>query len=240
MLRSAIKLLILLAAAGGPVLYYKAPNIWDNLKTKTSSLLGSKTDTKETSAASLEAANEPHEITPLGTPKIPIHEGVVADFAEVLRFDVTTGWVMQRWPRVSTGMSQLQFQGYRVPLITGTRLDDLAGSLTYYFNPYQQVQTITFNGTTGDATRLIQTLSQKYGFQRRLANDSGLFVYVVPDEKKEIKSMLKIRPSGIIRTDTPHSRFQVDMIIQRPDNKDEPQEVATSPNTGSPNTAWKK
>ena len=63
--------------------------------------------------------------------------------AEVLRFDVTVAWVMQRWPRVSTGLPYLQLQGYRVPLVTGTTVADLAGSLTYYFNAQQQVQRIT-------------------------------------------------------------------------------------------------
>ena len=225
MLRMAIRILILAAAAGGPFLYYKSPEMLSGIKAKASNLFASKESSGETASAAEPTVAQQPEITPLGTPKIPIHEGVVADFSEVFRFDISTGWVMQRWPRVSTGMSQLQLQGYRVPLVTGTRLDDLAGSLTYYFNPYQQVQTITFNGTTGDATRLIQTLSQKYGFQRQLANDSGLFVYIVPDEKKKIRSILRIRPSGIIRTDTPHSRFHVDMTIERPDNE----KVAKSP-----------
>lgn len=229
MLRTAIKLLILVAAIGGPILYYKAPNIWANIKETGSNLIGSNEKKEKTSEVDI---NTPPEITLLGTPKIPIHEGVVADFSEVLRFDVSTGWIMNRWPRVSTGMSQLQLQGYRVPLVTGTRLDDMAGSLTYYFNPYQQVQTITFNGTTGDATRLIQVLSQKYGFQRQLANDGGLFVYIVPDEKEKARSVLRIRPAGILRTDAPHSRFQVDMIIHRPNNE----KVAKK----SPVPNWKK
>lgn len=227
MFRTAIKLIILAAAAGGPLLYYNAPDVWNSIKEKGSNLLGSNEEEGGEKTPLEVAAAPQREITPLGTPKIPVHEGVVANFAEVFRFDISTGWIMQRWPRVSTGMSQLQLQGYRVPLVTGTRLDDLAGSLTYYFNPYQQVQAITFNGTTGDATRLIQTLSKQYGFQRRLANDGGLFVYVVPDEKKKIRSVLKIRPSGIVRTDTPHSRFQVDMVIERPDNE----KVAKSPST---------
>lgn len=229
MLRTALKLLILVAAAGGPILYYKAPDAWAGIKkTCTGFFASEKKEGKDPLAVE---GNAPQEVTSLGTPKIPIHEGVVADFSKVFRFDVSTGWIMHQWPRVSTGMSQLQLQGYRVPLVTGTRLDDLAGSLTYYFNPYQQVQTITFNGTTGDVNRLVKMMSQKYGFQRRLANDGGLFIYEVPDKKKKIKSILKIRPSGILRTDAPHSRFSVDMIIERPDNK----KVAKSPAN-----IWKK
>ena len=48
--------------------------------------------------------------------------------AEVLRLDVTVEWVLQRWPRVTTGLPQLQLQGYRVPLVTGTK-DDGRGRL---------------------------------------------------------------------------------------------------------------
>ncbi|MGD9125823.1 MAG: hypothetical protein PVH19_00460 [Planctomycetia bacterium] len=217
MLRSAIKLLIVIAAIGGPILYYKAPNIWNSAKETCSNFFsGSEAEKAKTPDVDIDT---PPEITPLGTPKVPVHEGVVTDFAEVFRFDVSSDWIMNRWPRVSTGLSQPRFQGYRVPLVTGTRLDDVAGSLTYYFNPYQQVQTITFNGTTGDATRLIQMMSQKYGFQRQLTKDGGLFVYIVPNEKEKVQSMMRIRPAGIIRADAPHSRFQVDIILQRPNNE---------------------
>ncbi|HEV3024657.1 MAG TPA: DUF6690 family protein, partial [Pirellulales bacterium] len=57
----------------------------------------------------------------------------VVDVQQAFRFDVTSAWVLGRWPRVSAGLSQLDLQGYRVPLVTGTKPDDLAGSLTYYF-----------------------------------------------------------------------------------------------------------
>ena len=40
---------------------------------------------------------------------------------EVLRFDLTPDWILHRWPRVSTGLAQLDLQGYRVPLVSGTR-----------------------------------------------------------------------------------------------------------------------
>jgi len=56
--------------------------------------------------------------------------------------------VISRWPRVSAGLAELQLQGYRVPLVSGTTANDLAGALTYYFNSRQQVQRITFQGTT--------------------------------------------------------------------------------------------
>ena len=48
---------------------------------------------------------------------------------------------MRRWPRVTT-VPQFALAGLRVPLVTGTQIDDLAGSLTYYFDRTDQVQRI--------------------------------------------------------------------------------------------------
>ena len=47
---------------------------------------------------------------------------------EVLRFDISPAWVMQRFPRVSTVLSEVSLDGLRVPLITGTQPYDLAGT----------------------------------------------------------------------------------------------------------------
>ena len=113
--------------------------------------------------------------------------------AEVLRFDVTVDWVMQRWPRVSTGLPYLQLQGYRVPLVTGTGVADLAGSLTYYFNAQQQVQRITFRGTTGDPSALVALLAGRYHFARRLTNDPGVVLYEAVDSSNQPAGSLKIR-----------------------------------------------
>ena len=54
----------------------------------------------------------------------------VSDFAEVFRFDLSPADIRQRWGRVSAGLSDTRYQGYRVPLVTGTEPTDLAGRLT--------------------------------------------------------------------------------------------------------------
>ena len=76
----------------------------------------------------------------------------VQDASSVFDFQITPEWIVAHWPAVSTGLAQLQLEGYRVPLVTGTAQHDLAGSLTYYFNAEQKLQQITFVGTTGDPT----------------------------------------------------------------------------------------
>ncbi len=136
------------------------------------------------------------------------------DLAEVLRFDVTPDWVIQRWPWISAGLSQLPLQGYRVPLVSGTAPDDVAGSLTYYFNAHQRVERITFEGTTGDPAGLLKVLIGRYGFARRLTNDPGLFRYEVPVPRGPAKSYADLR---LIQPNDPHRRYQIELVIVRPE-----------------------
>jgi hypothetical protein len=200
---------VLAAAIVVPMLFFSASDIWTSAKKTVSSLISG----IGASADSTQTAN-----IPATTPATPPLEGPgVRDFGEIFRFDVTTAWVMSRWARVSTGMAQLQLQGYRVPLVTGTGKDDLAGALTYYFGPEQQVKKITFNGTTGDATRLVRMLMTRYGFRRRLANDSGLFVYEVPGKQGGIHSVLRIRPTAVVKANQPHEQFHIDLMLERPE-----------------------
>jgi hypothetical protein len=135
--------------------------------------------------------------------------------AEVLRFDVTVEWVMQRWPRVSTGLPYVQLQGYRVPLVTGGSVADVAGSLTYYFNAQQQVQRITFHGTTGDPRVLVGLLTSRYRFTRRLTNDPGVVRYEAVNADMKPTGTLKIRSAQVVRADQPFTRFEVDLVMDR-------------------------
>lgn len=139
------------------------------------------------------------------------------DLADVFRWDITTAWVLGRWPRVSAGLSEVELQGYRVPLVTGTATDDLAGSLTYYFNKRQRVQRITFFGTTGDSRKLVSLLATRFGFVRELNDDPSLFLYRVREGRK-VASELRIKPAHVLRSDEPHGRFDVSLLIERPAN----------------------
>jgi hypothetical protein len=211
-LKTLLRAGIVTAAVAGPMVFFKAPGMWAKMRDTATSLVGANTPAVETKPA---ATPESNQSARRAEPEL---EGPpVRDLAEVIRFDVSTGWVMSRWSRVSTGMAQLQLQGYRVPLVTGTAKDDLAGSLTYYFGPQQTVEKITFNGTTGDATKLIRLLTTRYGFVRRLANDSGLFVYEVAGEKGGVRSVLRIRPTGVVKASEPYQRFHVDLMMERPE-----------------------
>ena len=98
------------------------------------------------------------------------------DLADVFRFDVSPGWVRNRWEYVSTSPGDVGLQGLRVGLVTGTNVSDLAGSLTYFFDANQNCQRITFRGWSGDSTKLVSLLSQKYGFQTQPSRIAGLFL----------------------------------------------------------------
>lgn len=139
----------------------------------------------------------------------------VADLSEIFRFDIAPGWVMARWPRVTNRLATLDLNGYRVPLVTGTRTTDLAGSLTYYFDPEQRVKRITFIGHSGDPTPLIALLQSRYNFSRQVVPDPTLALYQVKKGRKAISEM-RVRPVSTISATNPNGRFEVALVIERP------------------------
>jgi hypothetical protein len=214
MFKKAMVVLIPLATAAGPVALFSGSEWWS----KTTALLSS--DASEDSQAALGTtfAGSGTDGAPGAEPASMAAAGQtpIGHLGDVFRFDIKPGWIVARWPRVSTGLGQLQLQGYRVPLVTGTRQDDLAGALTYYFSPEQQVERITFQGTTGDVRRLIQFLAAHYRFGRRVANDPGLVVYEMPERNGTTDGQLRIRTSGVVKSDQRYTRYQVALRIDRP------------------------
>jgi hypothetical protein len=135
--------------------------------------------------------------------------------AEVLRMDVTKEWVYQRWPRKSTSLAELDLYGVRVPLVTGTQLQDVAGSLTYYFTPEGRVQLIRFRGTTGDTTQLVAIVTQRFGLQRQPVLAAGEQLYQVRDGDNVLSS-LRTRPAPVLWASSPHDSFTVELDLQDP------------------------
>jgi hypothetical protein len=141
----------------------------------------------------------------------------VVPLEEAFRWELTPAWVMSTWPHVTTHLSELDLQGYRMPLVTGTTETDIAGSLTYYFDAQQRLARITFNGTTGDARRLVTFLNSHHHFQRRLAeNDPGLYLYQVEQDQRAL-SELKIRAAGVVKAGNPYGRFLLSIDMRRPE-----------------------
>lgn len=132
--------------------------------------------------------------------------GEVHDLREVLRFDIQPGWLPQRFSRVSTVLSNVQMDGLRVPLITGTRPSDLAGTLTYYFDASQSLRRINLHGLTGDPSALAQLMMQFYGLQPEASLGGQLFT---TRWNNRVTNVLHIAPAPIIYAGADHSKYIV-------------------------------
>lgn len=206
MFRKLFLLALPIGAIVGPFVIHAGPK-WVSQATAS---LSSASDSQAEPSPSAAPAVSVEEIA-----NIPLEGREVNQFWEVLRFDLTPSSLTQRWPRVTTSSYDLSLQGYRVPLVTGTKPDDLAGSLTYYFNHQRQLQRITFSGTTGDYRRLLQLLTQHYGFVNRPTNTPNVILFEVP-RSGPAASYLWIQPVDVVRADQPLNQFQLTLVLERP------------------------
>ena len=151
-----------------------------------------------------------------GAPAVRRSRVRAPDASTVFDFQITPEWIVAHWPAVSTGLAQLQLEGYRVPLVTGTAQHDLAGSLTYYFNAEQKAQQITFIGTTGDPRPLIGLLTSRFHLTRRLVNDAGLVVYEAVHYDNQPASSLQIRLAPLAQPNDRYRCYDVELCLERP------------------------
>lgn len=135
--------------------------------------------------------------------------------ADVLRSDITTEWVYSHWNRKSAGLADPGMFGIRVPLVTGTSLDDLAGSLSYYFNSQSRLQRISLRGRTGDPTQIVNLVVQRFGFRPQPPKVPGEQLYQVIHHEK-VKSELRIRPEPVLLASSPHKSYSVVLELEDP------------------------
>jgi hypothetical protein len=147
--------------------------------------------------------------------KTPLEGDPNYSLADVLRMDVSKEWVYQRWPRKSTALSDLDQFGVRVPLVTGTQLYDLAGSLTYFFGPNGRVQRISFRGHTGDTTQIVAIVTQRFGLQRQPTMVVGEQLFQIKSGD-DVVSELRTRPAPVLWASSPHDSFAVELELQDP------------------------
>lgn len=174
----------------------------------------SRPDVKNDSRPLFENPRGPgYEIYPDSTP-LEGERSVALD--EVFRFDATKEWVYQRWARKSTALAELGLYGVRVPLVTGTEIHDLAGSLTYFFDQFGKVQRISFQGHTGDTTKAI-ALAQQHGLQPQTTAIVGEQL-LQAKRGNDVISELRTRPSSVLWSSSPHDSFAVELELQRPES----------------------
>jgi hypothetical protein len=162
------------------------------------------------------ASTAPPAANVVATPvQAPLEGTPTYSLAEVFRLDATKEWVYQRWARKSTALSELDLYGVRVPLVTGTRLHDLAGSLTYFFTPDGRLQRISFRGRTGDTTQIVALVTQQYGFQWQTPTAAGEQLLQIR-RGEEILGELRSRPAAVLWSNSSNNSFSVNVELQNP------------------------
>lgn len=137
----------------------------------------------------------------------------VEDLREVMRFDITPQWVINRFARVSTVLADLKLEGLRVPIVTGTRADDLAGTLTYYFDGSSQLQRLTIHGFTGDPSRLAHTMTSNYGLTSEPTLEAG--VYTKRWNGRPVH-FLRLTHAPVVYSDAVHQKYTVFLELNQP------------------------
>lgn len=139
--------------------------------------------------------------------------GKIRDIREILRFDITPDWVISRFSRVTTILAETSLEGLRVPIVTGVRADDIAGSLTYYFDGRGKLQRVTIHGFTGNPEPLIGMMTKHYGLQSTPALEAGVFT-------KSWNGMpihfLRLTHSPVVYSDAVHRKYTVFLELNEP------------------------
>jgi hypothetical protein len=131
---------------------------------------------------------------------------------DVFRFDLTPRAITDRWNRVSTGMGDVRYQGYRVPLVTGPSPSDLAGSLTYYFDAQPKLRKITFLGTTGDPARVVEFFSRAYGFKRHQTGNPRVTSYRAHYRHA---GLLAVTPAEVLDRSQSEVNYQIEVSLEK-------------------------
>ena len=210
-------LMLLAGAIGGPYMLFET-DVGKQAAGGMSQLVGGSTVAEASSgsysAGSIgsDSAGSPSLTDPSGYMMNPasvehdMQQPAIHTLQEVLRFDIAPGWVLERFPRVSTVLADTQLDGLRVPLVTGTAPSDIAGTLTYSFDRYKRLQRVVVQGMTGDATRFMSELQQQYQMQQ--VPSLGGVLYLLSWNGKAT-SIVHIEPAAVIYADSPYARFKV-------------------------------
>ncbi|WP_153556780.1 DUF6690 family protein [Roseimaritima sediminicola] len=140
--------------------------------------------------------------------------GPVHDLRDVLRFDVTPEWVAQHFTRVTTVLADLELDGLRVPLVTGTDPTDVAGTITYYFDRSGKLQRLNIHGFVGDPSKIAQTMQAHYHMSPEPSLDAG--VYTVRWNGAP-SGLLKVTRAPIMYSDAHHQRYTLFLELNQPD-----------------------
>lgn len=137
----------------------------------------------------------------------------IQDLREALRFDINPDWVIGRFSRVSTVLADLNLKGLRVPIVTGIKADDVAGTMTFYFDSSDRLQRLTFHGFTGDKRRFTQIMVEHYGLKREPALEAG--VYTKRWNGHPVHFM-RLTHAPVVYSDAVHQKYTVFLELNQP------------------------
>lgn len=137
----------------------------------------------------------------------------ITDLREVLRFDISPEWVIASFSRVSTVLANLNLKGLRVPVVTGIRADDVAGTLTFYFDQSDRLQRLTFHGFTGDPSRFAQIMIAHFGMQREPALEAGAFTKRWNGRPVHF---MRLTHAPVVYSDAVHHKYTVFLELNQP------------------------
>ncbi len=199
-------------AVGGPYAMFHAD--WNGLGGSGEAASGPAVDGSPGYLPGASTAATPMLPTAAPNPAARLEGPAGLSFEHLFRFDLSPLWVTTNWQRVTTALPELDLEGMRVPVVTGTRPDDISGSLSYYFDKQQRLQRISFQGSTGDAQRLAAFLSHYHQLQAEPNLGAGLYI---ARWNGSPKSVLRVRHFPVVNASVPQMRFQVDLELNRPD-----------------------
>ncbi len=144
---------------------------------------------------------------------VQVTNPTIRDIRQFVRFDITPGWVTGTFPRVSTVLSNVQMDGLRVPVVTGTSAGDFAGTVDFYFDRMQQPRRIILEGHCGDPSNLARMLLEFYGLQPEPALGGHLYV---SRWNNRVTSLAMFQPAPIVHANDPYRKFEVFIEVNQP------------------------
>ena len=122
----------------------------------------------------------------VGPPSIPLEH--------LLSFDMTPEWISSNWSRVTTRLSDLDLQGWRVPIARGSGPQAFTGSTTYYFDLHRQVQRILLHGYTVDPSEVVNLATTRFRMHRISSRIDDLYEATVDGQ---VIGALNVRYSAV-------------------------------------------
>ncbi len=151
--------------------------------------------------------------SPTAFENVAVTNPTLRDLRQFVRFDITPGWVTNTFPRVGTVLSNVQMDGLRAPVVTGTSATDFAGTVDFYFDRMQQPRRIILQGHCGDPSVLASLLLQSYNLQPEPALGGHLYVN---RWNNRVTSVAMFQPAPIIYAQDPYQKFSVFIEVNQP------------------------